>query len=491
MRFQTILVLLVVIAIVLGCTQETPQEQSTPPPAKQTTSTDSEGTASLVYSNGTVTLRVTDFDTGFALPDITISALELDDGFVVWATDNTNMYYPNAIFIPFGLQNQAPIQLYTTQSDNSFGLNYAAEPTGFAELFSSTLKQSCVNGTLSDALLAISGNDLGTLDGIMLRIAGAPAETVGELFIYLGFSGEILQTAYTNGDLDTIFNNLGGILATDSQSFCWTIAGNGIPPLLEVSVARQKTNFDITNIDALEIYPYSASQPELFTSMFISWEGNPNTTANFTAIFTAVCAPDLNCIPGEYSTIVENPVVRPFGCWSTTGNPATISGFSSWQVVLRDVDGLETPPATFTIRCGHNVADANSLQWGSKIWSPTNIFQNALGAGWTEYKFENYPNAPVPNLDIMDFGFIVDDTNTLREVNFNYHNTGVDPGSLVLPPKYVYKLDCSTDSCASIVFDAARQIFILDKTVIPPVPIVSGSNNFANSSVRVTGNLVW
>ena len=491
MRFLYILFFSVVISIVFGCTEEATQEQPTPTPATQTTSTDTEGAASLVYSNRTVTLRVVDFDTGLVLPNITVSALELDDGFLVWATDNSGSYYPNAIFIPFALQNQASIQLYTTQSDNSFGLNYVSEPTGFTELFSSTFEKSCISGTLSDALLAISGNNVGSLDGIIVRIAGAPAETVDKLSIYLGFSGEIAQTAYMNGDLDTIFNDLGGILATDSQSFCWTVVGNEIPPLLEVSVARVKTNFDITHIDALEIYPYSTSQQALFTNMFISWDGSPNISANFTAIFTAVCAPDVDCVSGEYSTIVENPVERPFGCWSTTGSPSTITGFSTWQVVLRDVDGFETPPATFTTRCGHNVADANSLQWGSKFWSPANIFQNTLGAGWTEYKFENYPNAPVPNLDILDFSFIVDDTNTLQEVNLNYHNTGVDPQSLVLPPKYVYKLDCGTGACESIVFDAARQIFILDKTVMPPVPRVPNSNNFADSSVRITGNFVW
>ncbi|MFV2057652.1 MAG: hypothetical protein ACC707_14390 [Thiohalomonadales bacterium] len=458
-----------------------------------TNTTTESGLASVDYSGGSVQIQVRDFDSTTALGDIQVTSIELDGGLVIWADDLSNTYYPSSVYISFTDINPTTILLASVAVASDNGYRYAIKPTGFDAIFGAGLQETCVSGNILDIVNnQLSGN---FESGSIIEISGAPANIVGQTSIYVGYTKTILALAAQSGNLNTIFNNTTGILSTDILNFCWLSDRAQVLPYIRVSVSRQSVGFNITNIDHLNFYPYFPTREDRTTKISYTWTGEP--VLPITLSYTSVsCDPTINCITTSVTDLTANPIVDTFGCW---GVGQVTSEFNVWQVTLTDSVGNTTAPATFSIRCGD---DPNlvlqpeeikvvSSQWGTKNWAPTNVFQTTDLPGWITYSFDSFPNAPTPNIEVLDFDIAVNN-GVLAEIVFSYHNTGVDPGSLIAPPKYVYKLDCTTSVCVGAVFNPQSRRFILTNLTIPAVPgNPAVDNNFATGDVRVSGTLSW
>jgi hypothetical protein len=141
-----------------------------------------------------------------------------------------------------------------------------------------------------------------------------------------------------------------------------------------------------------------------------------------------------------------------------------------------------------------------STSWGTHTLNPTNLDPLPVELlGLHIYSFHNYPQAPIPNFDVLDISFYVVDANNdglfqeLAGLQFAYHNTGADPGSLVTPEVYSYELDCDPmlDQCGDITFDFTTRTISLNAVLIPVMENAPDNAAGTGDSVTATGQFFW
>lgn len=340
------------------------------PAGETSTSQTSQGGYAVLEFDGSnesyqIDLQLTDIDTNRGLNNINVNSVALDTGVFIWTEDPNENYFPSTAYVSFDelktSRNELEPQLAVTTlamgavAVISVGLSIYelySDPPGVREVLEDTgAIKTCVEGDFNDVLATIGiVTGINTLTGVV-RVLSAPSNIRGVTAINLQFTKVNLKKEASILFFEETMSKVVGFLDTDHKVYCWyKTHNNEVIPIIDITVTREVTEFDIVKLEALAFYPVIRDREDIITGNNIQWRGNPSfpITIKTTPV---VCYPGWTCVNHITGiTKKQNPVFQIFGCWG--GPPSSKSGYMTFQTILEDSSGLQTPPVNYTFRCG-------------------------------------------------------------------------------------------------------------------------------------------
>lgn len=323
-----------------------------------------------------IPLLLRDFDTERGVASLEVHAVALAEGIFLRTEDPAGRYFSSTQYIPYaqfqrteGTQasfsfsgegstvGPRPIAwvagiglVIAVYSVGSALYEFATDPPGIEEAFNDRgVREVCVTGDLNDALSAWGLGGVRTVSGA-IKVFGAPARLRGVTSINLGFTRVNVVTDAAIEELTWYVDRFTGLLDTDHKVWCWPEVEGKVIPVIRGQITRTTTPFDITQVLSQAVYPVMPTRSQITTTVGAQWSGSPVFPVDM--IVTPVsCYPGWVCYDWSQRFATQtNPMRVTFGCWGS--DPSARSGSMTFQVVLRDRNGLTTPPATYNFRCG-------------------------------------------------------------------------------------------------------------------------------------------
>ncbi len=323
--------------------------------------TDDTGTARIALGDAVGEVIVRDADSNARLPGVSVHAIRLATGTLVWAGSGSSTHFPAARFVA---DDGKPVATKVAQITIGLTLvalvnvgtaiyEYFDDPPSIAVERGSDgrITRECLRGDLSDVLALFPLAKFPKMAAGFVKVIGAPARIRGVTAINLGFTRKALgrDLLVFEAELSASLQDVLGLMDTDVKVFCWPVVDGEPRPFFELEVTRSEAPFEISRISALRAFPIAPSQDLISTTLSVTWTG-PARFPVVLEVLNVVCYPGWGCNDGALmQTSPANPITVTWGCYGP--DPTAQSGFTLWKVRLTDSTGAVTPFGTFSAKC--------------------------------------------------------------------------------------------------------------------------------------------